>query len=144
MHTSAHGAWHGLRTWSEIHLPGAASSLGAPVSSEDWASFLTWIGVDATVSTGPTGSTGSTGRLNGGRLPPGLLQLRILSSIHDGQAFATDANASSPQYRGNGLDDAPTGFGAAPPGNPFDWRRAARARLSPGLCYWTSSCSCAF
>ena len=81
MHMSAHSTWHRLRTWAQVHLPVAATSLGAPASTAGWNAFLTWIEADNHWVQGGT--------------PPGLLQLRILSSIHDGQAFATDAQVAS-------------------------------------------------
>eukprot|EP01048_Picozoa_sp_COSAG05_P001230 COSAG05_NODE_40_length_27088_cov_92.858276_17_plen_262_part_00 len=42
-----------------------------------------------------------------------------------------DANASSPQYRGNGLDDAPTGFGAVPGNMPFRTMLPSPSSLAP-------------
>ena len=79
--TAAHGHWAKLSAWAAVHLPEAKASIGAPASAADWTAFLEWLDLGSTAYAVSTF--------------PGLLQLRVLSSVCNGQQLASDAKMAA-------------------------------------------------
>ena len=83
LYTRARDTWGRLKTWAAAHLPEASRSIGPPATSEEWSRFMRWLELTEDMEAG-------------------LLALRLLSAVHDGQRFLTDIDSASHQARGRG------------------------------------------
>ncbi len=104
--TRAAEAWDRISSWASEHLPEAHATIGRPVSVDDWRLFVKRVAP----TVGPPAEDHGSGSGSGAAVPEpapsqcqpcatasesvsesGLLALRLLSSIHDGQQLAHDA-----------------------------------------------------
>jgi hypothetical protein len=84
LHTRSRETWARLCTWSARELPEAAATIAPPASCADWAHFVKVLGFHNEASW------------------PGLLALRVLSAVHDGQRISDDLRTAKEQIQGRG------------------------------------------
>jgi hypothetical protein len=77
LHLAATEAWGRISSWAQVHLPEAHDSIGPGASCHEWNEFLQQVDLDDEPDAA------------------GLLPLRLLSSVHDGQHLSTDARTAA-------------------------------------------------
>lgn len=75
----ARDTWARLSSWSHANLPDAAATIGEPAGASEWGRFIEWLSLDPDA--------------------PGLLALRLVCGVHDGQQIAHDVSMARRQLQ---------------------------------------------